>query len=192
MPLKDVLGVITNILEPKSPKDTPMGSEDDNNGAQQEPRSVVLVGHDIDNDISSLKLLGYNVHKNAQLREIVDTCRIHQHLARKINPTALGTVLMELAIRYKFLHNAGNDAVYTLQAMIGLAVKKRQQSVAGALGLDQKDEGAPIEEEDDGWSTGGEESDGGIARAPSDPQAPFRGPPPMAFGVSGVATNVRW
>ena len=43
----------------------------------------------------------------------------------------MGNVLAYLGISYRYLHNAGNDAVYTLQAMVALAVKKRVMSLEG-------------------------------------------------------------
>lgn len=44
-------------------------------------------------------------------------------LKREVNPRSLITILGELGIIGWNLHNAGNDAVYTLQAMLGIACK---------------------------------------------------------------------
>lgn len=55
--------------------------------------------------------------------EEVDTASMWRHLTRDQNPRSLGTILGELGIIGWNLHNAGNDAAYTLQAMIGIAVK---------------------------------------------------------------------
>jgi hypothetical protein len=46
-----------------------------------------------------------------------------QYLKRDSNPRNLGSILAELGIIGWNLHNAGNDATYTLQAMIAIAVK---------------------------------------------------------------------
>lgn len=49
------------------------------------------------------------------------------------NPRNLGSILADLDISASYLHNAGNDAVYTLQAMIGIAitaVEERQERKA--------------------------------------------------------------
>ena len=47
-----------------------------------------------------------------------------QSLKRDTNPRNLGSVLAELDIVGWNLHNAGNDAVYTLQAMLGISIKQ--------------------------------------------------------------------
>jgi len=44
-------------------------------------------------------------------------------MTRDVNPRNLGTVLAELDIIGWNLHNAGNDAAYTLQAMVKIAIK---------------------------------------------------------------------
>ncbi len=46
-----------------------------------------------------------------------------RYLKRESNPRSLGSILAELGIIGWNLHNAGNDAVYTLQAMIAIAIK---------------------------------------------------------------------
>jgi len=96
-----------------------------------EKRKVVLVGHDVEGDISAIKTLGYDIRaNNQQLLEIVDTKDIQRHYRRAQNPASLEGILRELDIPHRYLHNAGNDAVYTLQALLGLAVKKRLDSLA--------------------------------------------------------------
>jgi hypothetical protein len=47
-----------------------------------------------------------------------------QALKRELSPRNLGNILAEIDIAGWNLHNAGNDAVYTLQAMIGISVKQ--------------------------------------------------------------------
>ena len=49
-----------------------------------------------------------------------------KYVKRETNPAKLAVVLQELGLIGWNLHNAGNDAVYTLQAMIGLAIKRCQ------------------------------------------------------------------
>lgn len=44
-------------------------------------------------------------------------------LKREVNPRSLSAILAEIGIAAWNLHNAGNDAVYTLQAMLGIACK---------------------------------------------------------------------
>lgn len=86
-------------------------------------RSVILVGHDIDADINFLRTIGYDVHNLSNLQEVADTATMWKYHKRETNPRNLGSVLAELGLETWFLHNAGNDAVYTLQAMVGIAIK---------------------------------------------------------------------
>jgi hypothetical protein len=46
-----------------------------------------------------------------------------RYLKRETNIEKLGSILAELGIIGWHLHNAGNDATYTLQAMIRIAIK---------------------------------------------------------------------
>jgi DNA polymerase III alpha subunit (gram-positive type) len=82
-----------------------------------------LVGHDIGADISFLQTIGYDVHNLSNLLETADTAYMWRYLKRESNPRNLGSILAELGIIGWNLHNAGNDAVYTLQAMIAIAIK---------------------------------------------------------------------
>lgn len=97
-----------------------------------EQRHVVLVFHESSADMKYLGELGYDVSSAKNIVEVVDTKEMHQCVVRSKNSSSLGSVLGSLQIHHKYLHNAGNDAVYTLQAMIGLAVKKRLDSLENA------------------------------------------------------------
>ncbi|AEO69387.1 uncharacterized protein THITE_2119734 [Thermothielavioides terrestris NRRL 8126] len=126
------------------------------------PRPVVLVFHEASSDIKYLKLVGYHVGDAKNVLEVVDTCKMHQYLIQSNNQSSLGAVLTYLDIPHRHLHNAGNDAVYTLQAMIGLAVKKRQMSLEKTP---RKKAGhVPFAEfkpdDKEGW-TSGSDTDGG-------------------------------
>ncbi|OBT84916.1 hypothetical protein VE02_06573, partial [Pseudogymnoascus sp. 03VT05] len=48
---------------------------------------------------------------------------MYRAFRREPNNSGLGKVLADLDIAGWDLHNAGNDAVYTLQAMVAIAVK---------------------------------------------------------------------
>jgi len=92
-------------------------------------RDVVLVFHESLADIKFLKVIGYNPHLALNVSEIVDTRELDQYNTRNNNQSGLEKVLNRLQIPHSFLHNAGNDAVYTLQAMISLAVERRVMSL---------------------------------------------------------------
>lgn len=87
-------------------------------------RNIIFVGHGVGADIKYLKTLGYDVHNLSNLQEIVDTALMWQGLKSELSPRSLGSVLAEIGIAGWNLHNAGNDAVYTLQAMIGISIKQ--------------------------------------------------------------------
>ena len=86
-------------------------------------RNVVLVGHDVGADINFLRNMGYNVYNLPNLLELADTAAMFRYLKREANPRTLAVVLAELGLTGWNLHNAGNDAMYTLQAMIGIAFR---------------------------------------------------------------------
>lgn len=92
-------------------------------------RPVVLVFHESSSDIKYLRLLPYYVEMAKNVIDIVDTREMHQCLVRSNDSASLANVLHYLNIPYRHLHNAGNDAVYTLQAMVALAVRKRVMSL---------------------------------------------------------------
>ena len=81
--------------------------------------SIMLIGHDLKNDTEYLKKLNCTP-KNVDGK--IDT----QRLARisKKQPPGLTKLLAALSINAQNLHNAGNDAAYTLQALIGVAVQE--------------------------------------------------------------------
>ncbi|KAL2271738.1 hypothetical protein VTJ83DRAFT_1109 [Remersonia thermophila] len=136
------------------------------------PRPLVLVFHGPSGDINFLKKLSYDViGENPHLLEIVDTRELHQYLVRGANATSLGNILNHLGIAHSYLHNAGNDAVFTLQAMIGLAVAK----AAGSSEQEKPGEsrGAPKRsdpEETTGF-TSDEDTDGGEPVHPTRPSS---------------------
>jgi len=92
-----------------------------------------------------------------------------------------GAILAELDITGWNLHNAGNDAVYTLQAMIRISIyhildkqKQKQKQVKEQENRERvaesvKDATLVAWEKEEGWSSGGENSDGGAPVTPSAP-----------------------
>lgn len=98
-----------------------------------ELKKVIFVGHDVKQDIALLESIDFDVYEMKNLLEVVDNQKLHQHRHRFYDGQGLSAVLAGLEIEYKFLHNAGNDAVYTLQSLIRLAILKRQESLARGL-----------------------------------------------------------
>ena len=81
--------------------------------------TIMLIGHALSNDTEYMRRLNFSPKHVAGK---IDT----QKLARisKKQPPGLTKLLAALSIDAKNLHNAGNDAAYTLQALIGVAVQE--------------------------------------------------------------------
>lgn len=55
----------------------------------------------------------------------LDSKDMHQAWRGEPQGRSLGMVLTDLGIEHSNLHNAGNDAAYTMQAMLGVAIRER-------------------------------------------------------------------
>lgn len=100
-----------------------------------EKRNIVLLGHDTLSDIRYLQQLGYDPVKEENILEVMDTATMYRVWHRDQQPTKLGNILSDFDIMGWKLHNAGNDAVYTLQAMLGICV--REATTRGALNSEE-------------------------------------------------------
>ncbi|KAK3379375.1 hypothetical protein B0T24DRAFT_675173 [Lasiosphaeria ovina] len=132
----------------------------------EQQRPVVLVFHEALSDIKFLQSMNCNIYKTKNAIDIADTREMYQYMCRAKNPTKLESILEALDIPYRYLHNAGNDAVYTLRAMVGLAIKRRLASLEKAAKLkNQAHNVIPyaefVDKDKDGFSSHGEGSDGG-------------------------------
>jgi len=91
--------------------------------SEAEPRTLVLVGHDVEQDVQYLRRCGYDVRNLRHLhRRCMDTaalCRAHEGVR---DTWSLGRVLDRHDIDPWHLHNAGNDAALTLHALLAIAV----------------------------------------------------------------------
>ncbi|KAL7938978.1 hypothetical protein V8C35DRAFT_289782 [Trichoderma chlorosporum] len=97
-------------------------------------RRLVFVGHDARQDIKYLSSVGFEILSLRGLVEQLDTKEIHQAWKELDNGKSLVSVLNDLSIRSKHLHNAGNDAVFTLRALIGVAIEEIREKEAKAKG----------------------------------------------------------
>jgi hypothetical protein len=82
-----------------------------------EEAPIVFIGHSVHEDIRYLKKLGVEVPGTAI---IFDTAHLYQAVSGASQAIGLGKMLDELQIEYFFLHNAGNDAHYTLEAFLAM------------------------------------------------------------------------
>ncbi|KAI1816061.1 hypothetical protein GGS20DRAFT_269073 [Poronia punctata] len=90
----------------------------------EDTRPVILVGHDIAQDLKYLNCIGYNHWQVPHITDEIDTKSMFQHMERSPNGRGLGGICSDLGIDGINFHNAGNDAVYTLHAMIAMAIKR--------------------------------------------------------------------
>jgi hypothetical protein len=108
-------------------------------------RNIVLVGHSVLSDIQYLRTLGCNLFsikamanqarssiqssRNRPLLpnflEALDTANLFQVLKRDGQQRSLNALLDDLDIVGWNLHNGGNDARYTLEAMVRIALRSR-------------------------------------------------------------------
>lgn len=80
----------------------------------EDPRGAVFVGHHIGGDIKWLQSIGVEFPKDGG---IVDTLKIY-NLSHGKNGGGLRSVLRLMDIPHAYLHNAANDAYYTLLAAL--------------------------------------------------------------------------
>ena len=84
-------------------------------------RSIILVGHGVSSDLAALKALGFDFQENLVIAKL-DTYLLARDL--QMGHLTLKNLLMELncPCNLKF-HNAGNDANFTLRALLLLGIK---------------------------------------------------------------------
>ncbi|KAH6624997.1 hypothetical protein B0J18DRAFT_197574 [Chaetomium sp. MPI-SDFR-AT-0129] len=150
--LDDISQLIKNIIDDATLVDPATGTA--------QPRPVVLVFHEATSDLKYLQCVSYHAGDADNVIDVADTRVMYQSLVRKNDASSLVAALDYLELPHKNLHNAGNDAVYTLQAMVGLAVKK--MGVRAERKKERADGYIPYSEfkAKEGW-TSGDESDGG-------------------------------
>lgn len=93
-------------------------------------RNILLVGHGIRNELRILKGLGFDF-QGLGISGCLDTFRITSEVLPYFALT-LGELLKELDCPHDKLHNAGNDATFTLRALLLLAVRSQGDDDASA------------------------------------------------------------
>ncbi|MCJ1256446.1 hypothetical protein MMC24_004267 [Lignoscripta atroalba] len=141
---------------------------------EDEKRNLILVGHNTKADIDYLRQLGYDPSNLSNLLEVLDTADLFRALKYENSGRGLGSLLLDLGLPGWNLHNAGNDATYTLQALIGISFKslaaKRERQAAFSekerqIRLDaaiQEAEERILDDEEE-WNLADIEDDGGVA-----------------------------
>ncbi|KAI4204145.1 MAG: hypothetical protein LQ350_001336 [Teloschistes chrysophthalmus] len=129
--IKEAPQVIASCFRPplsRPSENTSVDSHGDESESEEPKRQLVLVGHDVQNDVEYLRKIGYDVANLSNLIEAVDTADLYRAWKHEQNPSNLGAILLALELIGWNLHNAGNDAAYTLQALIGITISARLAS----------------------------------------------------------------
>ncbi len=163
---------------------------------EQENRKIILVGHDVQQDIDYLYRLGYNPYNSSHLLDTVDTAALFRVATKDPNARALGSILYEYGLTGWNAHNAGNDAVHTLWAMLAICVRNstERESETAAKEMEEKlrvrTEAAvaaakeKVKDDMEGWDAG---EDGGVALVQEKPTfGPVR-PGEKVYYTSGGA-----
>ncbi|KAI9799430.1 MAG: hypothetical protein M1825_004530 [Sarcosagium campestre] len=87
-------------------------------------RKIVLVAHNAAADIKYLTKLGFEVTQF--ISDCIDTADLFRAARRSSRQPALYNLLLQYGIAAKHLHNAGNDAHYTLRVVIAIALDVSQ------------------------------------------------------------------
>ncbi|GIK01620.1 hypothetical protein Aspvir_005658 [Aspergillus viridinutans] len=87
---------------------------------KHQQRNLILVGHNTSMDVKYLASLGIPVFENVRTAflEHIDTAELYRIIRSEANQRSLASILGELGIIGWNLHNAGNDARYTLEALV--------------------------------------------------------------------------
>jgi len=146
-------------------------SNTSNTAGPGEQRNLIFLGHDTLSDVKYLQQLGFDPLTLPNLLEAQDTATMYRVWRREQQPTKLGNILYDFDIPGFNLHNAGNDAVFTVQAMLGICVREasirgspesknmRDEQNVAKLAQAQADAKKQAEDLAAGWSD--DEGDGG-------------------------------
>lgn len=111
-------------------------------------RNILLVGHDVRSDLEYLRNLGSKIFAPsrstypiaamdimatgevpakilASFVEALDTAPLYRVLKKETQNRSLGSIVTDLGLPCYFPHNGGNDARYTLEALVAMLVKAR-------------------------------------------------------------------
>ncbi|KAI2642644.1 hypothetical protein GGS21DRAFT_184121 [Xylaria nigripes] len=132
----------------------------------EDEKPAIMVGHGLQNDLSYLLMIDYNPWSVPHIIDEIDTKDMFQRMERSPQGRGLSKVCAEMGIDGHHYHNAGNDAAYTLQAMIAMAIESKVK------GPDREKESHNSGSDD--W-TDGDIDDGGFAKRSARPTEKTRG-----------------
>ncbi|CAD0086595.1 unnamed protein product [Aureobasidium vineae] len=110
--LKHIHKTLTQLFDNPSP-----GSI---RASDQGSRNLILVGHGLSNDTAYLNKLNFTPHAKGNIIQDVDT---QKFVGTKKQTVGLSRLMAGLGVQPENLHNAGNDAAYTMQALLLMIVQ---------------------------------------------------------------------
>ncbi|KAF2443453.1 hypothetical protein P171DRAFT_362217 [Karstenula rhodostoma CBS 690.94] len=131
VPLKDLLTSVAACFTPSSCADPGRKL----NGGDSDQRNLILLGHDTLTDVKYLQDIGFDPLTLPNLLEAHDSANLYRVWQRQEQTTKLAKILEGFDIDYFGLHNAGNDAVYTVQSFLAICV--REASIRNSLEVQQ-------------------------------------------------------
>lgn len=186
--LKDATALVASCFQPPFCSQ-PGPSLDVGETESMEKRNLILLGHDTVMDIKYLQNLGFDPLLVPNLLEAQDSATLYRVWTREEQITKLSRILQRFDIDAFGLHNAGNDAVYTVQSF--LAVLAAEASIRNSpkvqqvwddekeskIVFEQQEVKKDIEYDFNGWATLEADGDGGS-------------PVPIVIKKPGVPVNI--
>ncbi|KAI1085587.1 hypothetical protein F5B20DRAFT_8053 [Whalleya microplaca] len=88
-------------------------------------RNIAIVGHSVKSDLGIIQRLGVDICRIAPVIAVIDTHSLSRYILKSGSGFSLSAILTQFQCPCKLneLHNAGNDATYTLHIMVVLAIK---------------------------------------------------------------------
>jgi hypothetical protein len=130
--LKDVPRMIASCF--KHPYSA--NNNENNSTEEEEKRNIIFLGHDTKQDVAYLRKLGYDPSNLANI-DFQDTVAMWRAVTGEQSARGLSHIMYALELESWNTHNAGNDAVYTVHAMIGICIKELQKKTAQVNGEDE-------------------------------------------------------
>ncbi|KAL5390401.1 hypothetical protein DPSP01_001965 [Paraphaeosphaeria sporulosa] len=120
IPLKDLPAAVAVCFTPPFCAKHDGGSD----VGDSDTRNLIFLGHDTLTDVKYLQAIGFDPLALPNLLEVQDSANLYRVWQRQEQITSLGRILEGLKIDGFGLHNAGNDAVYTVQSFLAICVRE--------------------------------------------------------------------
>ncbi|KAF2416198.1 hypothetical protein EJ08DRAFT_566986, partial [Tothia fuscella] len=121
IPKKDAAKVVMSCFDDPFSKDSKVSWTSPT--VADSKRNIIFVGHAPEGDLAALRILGCKPLDLPNLLETIDTAQLYRIFRREQNPKSVGSILYDFDLTGWHLHNAGNDAAYTMWIMIGTCVR---------------------------------------------------------------------